>query len=372
LKPITLPVIAGKMGDVDYYVTTMSVADACERLYFSQTEWTDDTPEEEKYQRKINQNRLPSMVYYLGRPKHFYAPVVACVDTTDFVPASTDGNGKVTSIVLSPSAKCPIQDGQHRIKSFTKAHDDGEAFYDELSKESIGVVFIAGLDDGDKQQLFSDLNRNAKLPAKAIGILFEHREAAAGIARAVAGKRSLAGRVVLEANVFNKKTEGKFITLSVLYEMVKSFILVVPNAKKGSEQTKANIAKMETEDEIATYISNAFEDIILPSLHGWDGPDGLKNSKTYDVANDLRKNYICYSSTMWQAIGRAVALMLDNDKNDRAMIAKRLKAIDWSMKNPEWKAANLLDGKGGVLSRTAERESAKELISYKLNQSELN
>lgn len=355
LEPLKLPVIGGKMGGIDYFVTTMQVKDVCERLHFAEEEYEEDTPVEERYQRKLNRSRVKAaMVPYLNGDGHFFPPLVACLDDKAFEQHHDDG--KVTHITLSPEAICPIADGQHRKLAFDMALSDGN---EELAQEYVGVVFVTGMDTADKQQLFSDLNRNAKLPPKAIGILFDHRDNLAVISRMVADAGALHGRVNLEGNVLSKKSGNQFITLSVIYEVVKSFVLVDPNAKKGKEITKPQWATKSPED-IAAHISDVMENTILLNLPAWDV---LRDSKSHELPTEIRKQYICYSSLGWQAIGRGVAVALDMGV-EQVDIGRRLKQLNFAMTHKQW--APCLDGKGGVLSRTGNRQIANGIVMASL------
>lgn len=330
LSDVTFDGLTGAMGKHRYYVAMMALTDVAERLHFAEDEYEEDLPAEEKYQRKLNTRRVnESLVPYLESDGHFFPPLVAtALDENDI----TFKDGKLT---LKGTGIFPVLDGQHRLKCIQTALENAGTADADLGFEQIGVLFMPHLDVAERQQLFSDLNRNAKLPPKAVGILFDHRDICAIVSRAVADHGQLSGKVNMESSVLSKKS-GNVITLGVLYEMVKSLCLSNPESKKPLVK---DWLKDKSVEEVSAFVCGVFDDVILPSL-----PNFAPIAKGVDgAAGVARTTFICYSSLGWQAMARAIGTALDFGVTQEA-IATGLQSVNWLTEAPIWKPC-VMDGK---------------------------
>ena len=98
------------------------------------------------------------------------------------------------------TARFVINDGQHRRAAIEAALHENP----DLGDETIAVVFF--LDVGLKrcQQMFADLNRHAIRPTPSLGLLYDHRDEGANLAK----------EVVERVPVFNGLTETERSTIS--------------------------------------------------------------------------------------------------------------------------------------------------------------
>jgi DNA sulfur modification protein DndB len=100
----------------------------------------------------------------------------------EFVPAATDGPlRKLGQLRIDMGATILINDGQHRRAAIEEAITERPT----LGDETISVVVFADRGLKRSQQMFADLNTHAVRPTKSIKLLYDHRNALAGLSRDV-------------------------------------------------------------------------------------------------------------------------------------------------------------------------------------------
>src|SRR5260370_301129 len=122
---------------------------------------------------------------------------------------------------VAMAAKFIINDGQHRRAAIEMALKEKP----DLGNESIAVVFFLDIGLEKSQQMFADLNRYAIRPSKSIGVLYDHRDDMAKIAKLVVLKSKVFRNVVeMERSTLSIRSR-KLFTLSSIYTAtsVKSF-----------------------------------------------------------------------------------------------------------------------------------------------------
>ena len=155
-------------------------------------------------QRTLNKQRVPEISrYILANPKGYtFSALTASVDgKVKFVPlGQADDDRNVGHLHIPMSARFVINDGQHRRAAIEAALIENP----DLGDETISVVFF--LDVGLKrcQQMFADLNRFAIRTTTSLGLLYDHRDQDAHIAKGVTERVA----------VFNGLTETERSTIS--------------------------------------------------------------------------------------------------------------------------------------------------------------
>src|SRR5690606_11451947 len=94
----------------------------------------------------------------------------------------TEGsNHYIGTLKIPMSARFVINDGQHRRAAIEEALHQSP----ELGDETISVVFFIDVGLKTSQQMFSDLNRHAIRPTPSLGLLYDHRDEDAQVAKEV-------------------------------------------------------------------------------------------------------------------------------------------------------------------------------------------
>src|SRR6185295_5108472 len=175
------PSIRGVQAGREYYVS-MCPLRLIPRIFLFDEE---ELRPELRAQRSLNKQRVPEIARYIVRnPKGYtFSALTASIDAkVKFEPlGGEDSERNIGRLHVPMNARFVINDGQHRRAAIEAALHDNP----DLGDEAISVVFF--LDVGLKrcQQMFADLNRYAVRPTTSLGLLYDHRDEWAMIAKAV-------------------------------------------------------------------------------------------------------------------------------------------------------------------------------------------
>ena len=208
------------------------------------------------------------------------------------------------------SSKFVINDGQHRQAAIREALQENP----DLGDETIAVVFF--LDVGLKrcQQMFADLNRHAVRPTPSLGLLYDHRDEGARLAKELVERVAVfAGLTELERSTISNRSI-KLFTLSAIHNATHTLLMRL-DLKSREEQ-----ASLATEywTEVARHI-----------------PDWTLAKDRKISAADLRRDFIHSHALALAALARVGNTLLTSHRKDWKARLKPLDSIDWSRENTD-------------------------------------
>lgn len=356
VEPKQFPVSTFKMGGVEGYVAVFTMQDVKDYICYARELYDvvgDESGtltglEKEKqvnpadsWQRRVDLKRADKEIRpYLEQSLHFFPPIVCVIAKED---VSVD-----KGLLTCTEGGIAALDGQHRkagIEGMLALVGPDSAF----AQETIPVVII-GSDIGidERQQIFADVNRSAKVVSKAINILFDHRDKYAGIAQAMAADLNADGKDMVDLTKTAPAPKSSHVcSLSNIYNLVNNF---------GSSSPKlhnADFRNMVKDGADTPLTAQLIRDVCEGVLTAFPLYQELqKNNLTY---KDVRNIYICYSSTLFQAIGIALKtrLMFGVHPDSWVDAAKVLiSTTKWEKSAPIWANSGLVDEKGSVGTRT--------------------
>lgn len=276
-------------------------------------------------QRTLNRQRVPEMArYMLSNPRGYtFSALTASIDgKVKFEPSSdSDDNRNIGRLRIPMNARFVINDGQHRRAAIEVALQESP----ELGDETISVVFF--LDFGLKrcQQMFSDLNRFAVRPTTSLGLLYDHRDPDAAVAK-----------VVMErVPVFNGLTETERSTIS--NRSIKLFTL---SGIYHATQTLLQGLELKTielrQDLAAEYWTEVSRHV----------PDWQLARERKVTASDLRRDYIHAHTLALAALARVGNALLRDSARAWKPRLKKLSSLDWARSNSaEWEGRAMNAGR---------------------------
>ena len=284
-----------------------------------------DIPPELRAQRTLSESRIgPIKNYILNNPDDYiFSSLTASVDgTMKFTPAASLGQeGKLGRLYINMESRLLINDGQHRRKAIEEALKERP----ELGHEMISVVFFQ--DDGLKrsQQMFSDLNKNAKKPSKSLNILYDHRDKFSKfIVDMVNIVEIFQGRVELEKTSMSNRS-SKVFTLNGIADATMHLFGISRGRKLSKEE----------ED-----IAKKFWDEVSKNIPEWQL---LLEKKITPV--ELRKEFVHSNTNSLNALGIVGRIIIQEYPENWKEKLRGLKNIDWSRNNSEWEGRLLLSGR---------------------------
>ena len=283
-------------------------------------------PADLRAQRVLNRARVPGIArYIIEHPSEYIlSSLCASVDgEIEFDPVSQEGPLRsVGRLRVSMSATILINDGQHRRAAIEEAIRDRPY----LGDETISIVLFADRGLVRSQQMFADLNLHAVRPSKSIGVLYDHRDPVACLAR----------RVIAQVSAFRDFTELerttisnrslKLFTLSSIYQATAEFL----GKTRGDTVSEAEEAR-----------AIAFWNVITAHI-----PDWQRAIRRQVSAAELRQDYVHAHGIALQALAIAGAQAAGLYPDTWAERLSALERMDWSRANRTlWEGRALVGGR---------------------------
>jgi DNA sulfur modification protein DndB len=321
LSTLNFPVIKGIQAAHEYYVAMWTLRTLKQISIFDEKE----LPPELRAQRVINKGRIPEIAnYVLNNPKDYiFSAITASIDSeVEFVPISQKpGENRIGMLKVPMDAKFIINDGQHRRAAILSALEQKP----ELGGETIAVVFFLDIGLARSQQMFADLNRYAIRPSRSLGLLYDHRNDKAKLARLVIMKSDIFRDIVdLEKSSLAPRSR-KLFTLSAFYNACADLV--------------QDIATGDLEQDAQT--GRDFWESVARHFPSWTQ---VRDGKL--AASEVREGFIHSHGIALQAIGKAGNALLKGNAGGWKSRLKGLTQIDWSRKNARvWEGRALIGGK---------------------------
>jgi DNA sulfur modification protein DndB len=315
------PAIRGIQAGREFYVSMCPLRLIPKIFLFDEEELVPEL----RAQRTLNKSRVPEIANYIldNKGEYVFSALTASVDAElRFDPMEeTNSDSRLGLLHIPMEATFIINDGQHRRAAIEIALRENS----DLADETIAIVFF--LDIGLKrcQQMFADLNRYAVKPSKSLGLLYDHSDEWAELARRLANNaRAFKGVVEMEKSTLAARSRRLF-TLSSIYGATKVLF-------SGSEHLS-----LEKREEAGTNFWNTVDRMISE----WGQVRAGRIS-----SGEVRQDYIHSHGITLAALGRVGNFLLSLPQKEWGSKLEGLKNIDWSRSNQKtWEGRALRSGK---------------------------
>ncbi len=318
------PAIRGIQAQREYYVSMVPVRLLPKLFLFDDEELVPEL----RAQRQLNSSRVPELSRYIleNSDNYVFSAITVSIDGEVEFQRIADGalGNRVGSLHVPLTARFIINDGQHRRAAIERALREKP----ELGDETIAVVFFLDIGLARCQQMFADLNRYAVRPSKSLGILYDHRDETAQLAKALIARSPVFRDVVeLEKTSLSPRSRCLF-TLSAIYQA-----------------TAELVGGMEYGDPIdIAPIALSFWESLASCLNEWDL---VRRGEL--TSGELRSTYIHSHGVALQALGRAGGCLIQCHPDKWREKIATLAEIDWRRENGIlWEGRAL---SGGRMSR---------------------
>ncbi|WP_238326568.1 DNA sulfur modification protein DndB [Pseudomonas aeruginosa] len=210
----TFPAIRGVQAGREFYVSMCPLRLLAKLFVFDNEELMPEL----RAQRSINRSRIPEIARYIvaNADSYTFSAITASIDgKVSFEPVGSGDtvHFRMGTLTVDMDAKFIVNDGQHRRAAIEQALEERP----ELGDETIAVVFFHDRGLERCQQMFADLNRHAVKPSSSLSVLYDHRNAAASLAKHL-GLTSRVFRNLIESERSSlSKRSRKLFTLSALH-----------------------------------------------------------------------------------------------------------------------------------------------------------
>jgi DNA sulfur modification protein DndB len=315
------PSIRGVQAGREFYVS-MCPLHLIPRIFLFDDE---ELRPELRAQRSLNKQRIPEIARYIvGNPRGYtFSALTASIDGKvkfETVNDSADSM-QIGRLRIPMKSRFVINDGQHRRAAIEEALQHNP----DLGDESIAVVFF--LDVGLKrcQQMFADLNRHAVRPTPSLGLLYDHRDADATVAKLV----------VERVPVFLALTEFERSTISN-----RSTRLFTLSGIHHATHALLNGLGVDDSEERAAFAADFWNEVAV-NVPDWQAAKDRRVSSA-----DLRRDFIHAHALGLAAIARAGNTLLCQQSKSWKSVLRNLRTLDWSRNsNPDWEGRAMNAGR---------------------------
>ena len=318
---LTFPVVRGVQAGREFYVA-MCPLGAVARVFIPDESSADAM---DRAQRVLNRGRIPRLARFLaGNPDDYtFAPITACIDgEVAFDPIGSEADWQFGRLVISLSADLLVTDGQHRWRAIKQALEMEPA----LADETIPVVFYVDQGLERRQQMFADLNMHAVRPTRSLGILYDHRDPLAELARTVSEEVPIfRGRTEVEKTTISNRSSNLF-TLSAIYQATAALLDKSEGEAASEDEQTLAIRFWSCLGEILP----GWKEILSGELKPWE----------------LRTEFVHAHGVVLQALGAAGKALLDLDANwERTLRTSNLPDLNWARSSITWEGRALSNGR---------------------------
>lgn len=314
------PAIRGIQARREYYISMCPLRLLPKIFLFDEEELVPEL----RAQRTLNKGRLPEIARYIidNRENYVFSAITASIDgEVTFESLAPGAEGQRVGLLHIPmAARFIINDGQHRRAAIELALRENP----ELADESIAVVFF--MDKGLErcQQMFADLNRYAIRPSKSLGVLYDHRDSSARLAKEVAIKCSVFRDVVeMERSTLAIRSR-KLFTLSAIHSAIAALF-------QG----------MEIKNDEAVSTATSYWEEIAKQMPEWQAVRDRKMT-----AGDVRQDFIHSHGIVLHALGRVGNTLLRLEDGAWKKPLKKLQQINWARSNSRmWEGRAMIGGR---------------------------
>ncbi|MBM9606729.1 DNA sulfur modification protein DndB [Desulfopila inferna] len=315
------PCIKGVQAKRDYFVSMCPLRLIPKIFLFNEEELVPEL----RAQRFLNKARLPDMTRYITEnpDDYVFSAITASIDGDVRFESigSTDDTGRIGLLHVPMSAQFIINDGQHRRAAIEMAIREGS----DIADESLAVVFF--IDKGLKkcQQMFADLNRYAIRPSKSLGVLYDHRDELAELAREITFRTStFKGMVEMERSNLSPRSSRLF-TLSAIYNATSALL--------------SGIETSNFDEKLTTAVS--FWNEIGKNIKEWQL---VKDRKI--TSGDVRRDFIHSHAVVLQALGNVGNTLFSTKHKDWKSLVKKTNSLNWSRSNSKlWEGRAMIGGR---------------------------
>lgn len=314
------PAIRGVQAQREYYVSMCPMRLLPKLFIFDDEELMPEL----RAQRQLNKGRLPELSRYITQnaDNYVFSAITASIDAeVKFEQLAGEGEANRMGLLHIPmAARFIINDGQHRRAAIEMALRERP----ELGDESIAVVFFLDIGLERCQQMFADLNRHAIRPSKSLGLLYDHRDETAQLAKNLIANSPVFRDVVeLEKTTLSPRSRRLF-TLSAIYHATEELFNGLDFA---DPQETANLAL-------------AFWEEVAKHMKEWE-----RVRRGELTAGEVRTDYIHSHGVVLQALARVGNALVQKYPKQWTKKLAGLDNLDWRRANSKlWEGRALLGG----------------------------
>lgn len=335
---LKFPAIKGKMGNREFFVAMMKLKEVVKLFPFQ--DWA-ELPPEQRAQRVIQKTRIPEITRYIleNEEGYLFSSLTASFDCEVAFEPTKKENEDIGTLSVPFDAEMVINDGQHRRAAIQEAIKENPA----LGDDKISVVLFPKEDLDRMQQMFSDLNRTARLTSKSLNIEYDHRDPYGRVTKTVIERVPVFQGLVDRERVSLPLRSPKLFTLGAIYDATKQFIGGITEENETEKESLAIDFWMAVAENILEW-RKVRDEVLRPF--------------------EVRQEYVNSHAILLWGLGVAGNTLLTHHPDDWKEVLVKLRDIDWRKSNKEWQGVAMSGT--DIMNRRQSREDTSIFLKHKL------
>lgn len=386
-----IPAIKGKMGNTEYYETTMPARELAmvARPASEMDAWAGWSIEE-RLQRELNDKRIEEQIvpYLAKAPDRFWGSVLVVVyeGVITFesistvgakVPAAYKSVAENIGFVTIEGGELILLDGQHRVVALRKIIQGKSKVQGDYTaavpNDEISVIFIPYEGAEKTRRIFNKVNRNAKPTSRSDNIITSEDDGYAIVTRWLLDpdRGGPLGVTADGTELVNWKHNTipvrslQITTISAVYETVKD-ILECEEITHFDEKHRVTRPSDEELDH-AYSIAKHWWETVLVNMPPFQAALALPSSVP-DARQPEQPNSLLFKPVGQIALFKGLVRALQRAKNKGATFGlekavERAAKVPWSIQSPLWRDV-LVRASGAVTARKEAYDLGANLIAY--------
>lgn len=373
---IVIPAIRGKLGNTEFYETTMKVRDLVQavRPPREMDGWANFSIEE-RMQREPDLKRIQSQLapYLAKNADRFFGSVIvliyrgeitfeALTELAKNIPAAYKLNAQRIGFITIDGGALIVLDGQHRLLAMRMVQQ-GEVVGPcaaDVSEDEVCVIFITFESDVKTRRIFNTVNRYAKATSRGDNIITSEDDGYAIVSRRLLREGDTLGKpdiVNWKSNTLTKRST-QLTTISAVYETVK-LILKAHNIDKLPEQERP------TDEELDSYVGYCSElwDKLLQGIRPYQEAITTP-AKIPDMRDDNARTALLFKPAAQIALVDGILRAAEAGRLKIGEAIERANHIpNWSMEADLWSGV-IIKPNGAIDAGPEARRRMAALLTY--------
>ena len=393
---VTMLALKGKMGENEYYITTMKASTLINTVGFaSEMQKWPDMSVDERMQREIKGDRVISEIvpYIINDPEWFFGSLIVDIysgwEAVEFqniqeicttnLAAYRDTLTSAGFLTLPDNKILIALDGQHRLCALSVAIRGANGIpgsvkvseslknslepHPEIGNADVTVIFIRHESDAKIRKIFNKVNRYAKQTSKGDNIITSEDDMLAVITRAMfSGTEDAPLRPINNQELVNWKSNtiplrSKMLTTAAaIYTMAEVMLEpmdITPKTRRNEEKLEQGIRFMNDFWNRALTEVNAFKQYKQYLIDG-------------NPLDKFRKQNLLLKPVTQMALAQAIRTAMDYGYQYKDLTSK-INQINWNPEYYVWSNILVINSKNKkMITGSQALKDAGEIIAYML------
>ena len=393
---VTMLALKGKMGENEYYITTMKASTLINTVGFaSEMQKWPDMSVDERMQREIKGDRVISEIvpYIINDPEWFFGSLIVDIysgwEAVEFqniqeicttnLAAYRDTLTSAGFLTLPDNKILIALDGQHRLCALSVAIRGANGIpgsvkvseslknslepHPEIGNADVTVIFIRHESDAKIRKIFNKVNRYAKQTSKGDNIITSEDDMLAVITRAMfSGTEDAPLRPINNQELVNWKSNtiplrSKMLTTAAaIYTMAEVMLEpmdITPKTRRNEEKLEQGIRFMNDFWNRALTEVNAFKQYKQYVIDG-------------NPLDKFRKQNLLLKPVTQMALAQAIRTAMDYGYQYKDL-ASKINQINWNPEYYVWSNILVINSKNKkMITGSQALKDAGEIIAYML------